>query len=101
MELSDDDLEPYKNLDEKDFESGSDKEIPDNLLANDAEIQERQEYLVLRHRLDIAKLLLGKDGGYSLRKFKKIFKREMEENPDIYVVLNDQYLKNSKKPKKF
>jgi hypothetical protein len=38
MELSDDDLEPYKNLDEKDFESGSDKEIPDNLLANDAEI---------------------------------------------------------------
>ena len=42
--------------------------------------------LVLRHRLDVAKLLFGKDGGYSLRKYKKIFKREMKENPDLYYI---------------
>ena len=29
-----------------------------------------------------------KDGGYSLRKFKRIFKREMEENPHKYIMLN-------------
>ena len=42
--------------------------------------------MVLRHRLDVAKLLFGKDGGYSLRKFKRIFKREMAENPDRYII---------------
>lgn len=41
----------------------------------------------MRHRLDLAKLYLGKDGGYSLRKFKRIFKREMEENPEKYMIL--------------
>jgi len=29
-----------------------------------------------------------KDGGYSLRKFKRIYKREMEENPHKYILLN-------------
>ena len=44
------------------------------------------ERIILRHRLDVAKLLYGKDGGYSLRKYKKIFKREMKENPDMYYI---------------
>ena len=44
------------------------------------------ERIILRHRLDVAKLLYGKDGGYSLRKYKKIFKREMKENPDLYYI---------------
>jgi len=34
----------------------------------------------------MAKLYLMKDGGYSLRKFKRIFKREMEENPHKYMI---------------
>ena len=42
--------------------------------------------LILRHRLDTAKLLFGKDSGYSLRKYKRIFKREMAENPDRYII---------------
>jgi len=41
----------------------------------------------LRHRLDFAKLFLGKDGGYTLRKFKQIMKREMEEHPEKYEIL--------------
>ena len=31
-----------------------------------------------------------KDGGYSLRKFKRIYKREMEENPQKYMILNSK-----------
>ena len=36
-----------------------------------------------------------KDGGYSLRKFKRIFKREMEENPHKYIMLNQSSAKVS------
>jgi hypothetical protein len=44
-------------------------------------MSEETNRLIIRHRLDLAKLYLLKDGGYSLRKFKRIYKREMEENP--------------------
>lgn len=40
----------------------------------------------MRHRLDVAKLFFDKDGGYPLRKFKEIYKKEMEENPDKYYL---------------
>jgi hypothetical protein len=43
---------------------------------------------LLRHRIDLAKMYLGKDGGYSLRKFKRIFKREMAEHPEKYAFQN-------------
>lgn len=62
----------------------SDEENP---MAESSEIDEVQDELFLRHRLDLARLYLGKDGGYSLRKFKRIFKREMEERPENYIVL--------------
>jgi len=57
--------------------------------------------MIVRHRLDLAKLYLGKDGGYSLRKFKRIFKREMEENPDKYLILrpNTKFEKNKEAEK--
>lgn len=48
------------------------------------EVGEQHDRMIARHRLDIAKLLFGKDGGYSLRKFKRIYKREMAENPHLY-----------------
>jgi len=41
----------------------------------------------------MTKLYLMKDGGYSLRKFKRIFKREMEENPSKYSILNSKQSK--------
>jgi hypothetical protein len=36
----------------------------------------------VRHRLDRGKLI-GKGGGYNLRKYKRIYKREVRENGDI------------------
>ena len=39
-----------------------------------------------RHRLDIMKLMFEKDGGYSLRKFKEIYLKEIKENPDKYFL---------------
>lgn len=42
--------------------------------------------MVMRHQLDLAKLMFDKDGGYSLRQFKEIFLKEMKENPDKYFI---------------
>ena len=42
--------------------------------------------LFTRHRIDFAKLYFGKDGGYTLREFKKWYKLEMEENPERYTL---------------
>lgn len=39
-----------------------------------------------RHRIDMAKILFGGEKGLSLREFKKIFKIEMEENPERYSI---------------
>lgn len=49
-------------------------------------LKDQDRRLAVRHRLDMAKLVLDKDGGYSLRKFKRMFKREMEENPELYTM---------------
>lgn len=53
--------------------------------------------LYVRHRIDIAKMHFGKEGGYSLRKFKRIFLREMEERPHLYFI--DRPGKNNKQDK--
>lgn len=50
-------------------------------VASEEKISEETSRVIARHRLDLAKLYLLKDGGYSLRKFKRIYKIEMEENP--------------------
>lgn len=57
------------------------------ILVDRSEAAEHAEDMIVRHRLDLAKLYLGKDGGYSLRKFKRIFKREMAEHPEKYMIL--------------
>lgn len=59
-------------------------------FVSEEKMQYETERLLKRHRLDLAKLYLMKDGGYSLRKFKRIFKREMEENPHKYLILNSK-----------
>lgn len=68
-----------------------------HLVAGSTEEEEHQEYLQYRHRLDLAKLYLNKDGGYTLRKFKRIFKREMEEQPERYILLNKEPKASEKK----
>lgn len=54
-----------------------------------SDLEELTHDLLIRHRIDVAKMYLGKDGGYSLRKFKRIFKREMAERPQLYEILKD------------
>ena len=54
--------------------------------GEDDEVDEMNQYLMVRHRIDVAKMYLMKDGGYTLRKFKRIFKREMEERPEMYKI---------------
>lgn len=49
-------------------------------------VDQAMQELFVRHRIDVAKMLLGTEGGYSLRKFKRIFKREMAENPMLWKV---------------
>ena len=44
------------------------------------------ERLMLRHRLDFAKLFFEKDGGYTIREFKQIYLKEIKENPDKYFI---------------
>jgi len=56
-------------------------------LIDVRDVKADNERLASRHRLDFAKLFLGKDGGYTLRKFKQIMKREMEEHPEKYEIL--------------
>ena len=41
--------------------------------------------MIMRHRLNLSKLLFNKEGGYTLREFKKIYKREMLERPELYM----------------
>jgi hypothetical protein len=78
-------IEPIEEPDEdmleyKLFIDSEVSQLDPNFVSEDRFKQET-ERLLRRHRLDLAKLYLMKDGGYSLRKFKRIFKREMEENP--------------------
>ena len=81
----DTDKEMVQDLDPGDMIEGEvDERNLDIELAVDHEAE--FERMVFRHRLDVAKLLFGKDGGYSLRKYKRIFKREMEENPEKYYI---------------
>ena len=59
------------------------EEFPDPVTKD--QWQYENDRMLVRHRLDLAKLFLNKDGGYSLRKFKRIYKREMAENPHKWV----------------
>lgn len=66
------------------------KEIDEMEVESDGEDKKMEELtheLIIRHRIDIGKMYLNHDGGYSLRKFKRIFKIEMEERPEKYMIL--------------
>jgi hypothetical protein len=50
-----------------------------------------------RHRIDLAKMYFDKDGGYTLRELKRIFKMEMEENGERYTLALDDDREEKKK----
>lgn len=66
--------------------------------GEDDEVDEINQYLMVRHRIDVAKMYLMKDGGYTLRKFKRIFKREMEERPEMYKIKIPEIVKQKVAP---
>lgn len=66
--------------------------------GEDDEVDEINQYLMVRHRIDVAKMYLMKDGGYTLRKFKRILKREMEERPEMYKIKIPEIVKQKVAP---
>ena len=60
-------------------------------FKHELNLKKEYERIFLRHRIDLAKWYFEKDGGYTLKEFKRIFKTEIEENPDRYIIeSNDQ-----------
>ena len=76
--------DPFFSDEESDepFESGYQPEPRHRTGLTDEVLEEVGHEMAVRHRLDLAKLFLNKDNGYTLRKFKRIYKREMEERPE-------------------
>lgn len=56
------------------------------LMYHGVDFEAEEERLIRRHRLNLARVFYGQDGGYSLRKIKRIYWREMKENPDRYLL---------------
>jgi hypothetical protein len=84
IEEPEDDMLEYKL-----FLDSESSQLDPNFVSEE-KMKYETDRLLKRHRLDLAKLYLMKDGGYSLRKFKRIYKREMEENPQKYMILNSK-----------
>ena len=78
--------EHQQQLDQNEMVESEEEYDDDETL--DKDLQDWTKEALLRHRIDLAKMYLGKDGGYSLRKFKRIFKREMAEHPEKYAFQN-------------
>ena len=56
--------------------------------AFEIDLDQEWKRIFQRHRIDLAKWFLGKDGGYTLREFKQIMKTELEEHPERYTILD-------------
>ena len=59
---------------------------PRDKVIFEGDIDKENKRIFLRHRIDIAKMYFEKDGGYTLRELKRIYKLEMEENPERYTL---------------
>jgi len=66
----------------------------DKVIFGD-DLERETKRIMKRHRLDFAKMYFDKDGGYTLREFKRIFKIEMEENPDRYTLRDPKAAQDS------
>ena len=44
-----------------------------------------------RNRIDMARLMMGREGGYTLRTFKKMVKRDKADYPDKYEAFKEAY----------
>jgi hypothetical protein len=70
----------YRELDfDEDFDFRSDD--------SSAEHKENYMRLMMRNRIDMARMYIGKEGGYTLRTFKKMVKRAKQDDPDSFRLL--------------
>ncbi len=91
----DSDADIYTRLNEQKFPGmWTDKNEDKKVFESDL----RAEYkrIFARHRIDFAKMYFEKDGGYTLREFKKIMKIEIEENPERYTIQSREDTKEKK-----
>lgn len=72
-------------VDDIDIFDLEDKEGPSKVVEDDDEeseddfiFEEDPWEVIIRNRINIAKMFLGMDGGYSIRKYKKILHRELK-----------------------
>ena len=63
---------------------------PKNKFFFEHDLAKEYKRIFMRHRIDIAKMYFEKDGGYNLRELKRIYKIEMEENPERYTLQLDE-----------
>lgn len=74
---------------------GEDEPSPADKVIFEESLKQESRRVMKRHRIDFAKMYFGKDGGYTLREFKRIYKIEMLENPDRYTLIDRQAEKES------
>jgi len=67
------------------------KPTPEEMAYHKVPVKDETERIMGRHRLNLSKVFYAENGGYSLRKFKKIYMREMKENPQRYVAPSYDY----------
>jgi hypothetical protein len=80
-------LDNTQLYDEADEESDDDQP-KDARMINIHDFDETRERIWKENRVDFARMFLNKGEPYTLRKYKKIFKKEMESNPELYDVLD-------------
>ena len=53
--------------------------------AEEKQLEISYEHLMIRNRIDMARLFIGKEGGYSIRTFKKMVKRAKVDDPESFA----------------
>ena len=87
-------MRPDLVLWEKPFNSDSDELSDSELDTFEPRIMDEHNYektqkrIWMENRVDFARMFYNKGEPYSLRKYKRIFKNEMEKHPHMYDVLD-------------
>ena len=50
------------------------------------DVEKEHKRIIMRHRLDFAKMLFKNDSVQNIRQFKEIFLKEIKEHPDLYFL---------------
>lgn len=80
-------------MDQEELYSSEEREIDEDdmrnpRIVNIVDFDETKKRIWQDNRVDFARMFLNKGEPYSLKKYKRIFKREMESQPELYDVLD-------------